>query len=66
MSVLCLSVCLCARAWRAMLLSAADLEFFAEHGWVVARNVIDAAQAKRTAQEVWEFAGVDPLDADSW
>ena len=51
-----------------MVLSAADLEFFAEHGWVVARNVIDAAQAKRTAQEVWEFAGVDPLDsdADSW
>ena len=47
-------------------LSAADLEFFAEHGWVVAKGVIDPAQAARTALEVWEFAGLDPGDADSW
>ena len=49
-----------------MVLSADDLEFFVEHGWVVAKNVIDGAQAARTAREVWEFAGLDPTDADSW
>lgn len=49
-----------------MVLSAVDLEFFAEHGWVVARGVIDAAQAARTEREVWEFANLDPHDPDSW
>ena len=49
-----------------MVLAAADLAFFAEHGWVVAKGVISREQAARTAQEVWDFAGLDPDDPDSW
>ena len=49
-----------------MVLTAADLAFFAEHGWVVAKGVISREQAARTAQEVWDFAGLDPDDPDSW
>ncbi len=48
------------------MLSEEELDFFVEHGWVVAKNVIDAAQAARTAREVWEFAGLDATDEDSW
>ena len=49
-----------------MAVTAADLAFFAEHGWVVAKGVISREQAARTAQEVWDFAGLDPDDPDSW
>jgi hypothetical protein len=37
----------------AMVLSDDDLRFFAKHGWVIARQVIDEAQCERTAAEVW-------------
>ncbi len=47
-------------------LSVDECEFFVEHGWVVAKHVIDGAQAARTAREVWDFAGLDASDADSW
>jgi hypothetical protein len=47
-------------------LSPADLHHFTEHGWVVAKSVIDPAQARRTAEEVWAFAGLDPDDEECW
>eukprot|EP01051_Picozoa_sp_SAG22_P020895 SAG22_NODE_4399_length_1282_cov_1.389687_1_plen_237_part_10 len=49
-----------------MVLSDDDLRFFAKHGWVIARQVIDAAQCERTAAEVWEFAGLSPGDPATW
>ena len=47
-------------------LSDADLEFFRENGYVVARNAISAQQAALTASEVWEFSGMNSEDPDSW
>ena len=40
----------------APVLSAADLEHWREHGFVVARAVISPDQARRSADEIWEFA----------
>jgi hypothetical protein len=40
-----------------MILSEADLEHWRTQGFVVARGVISAKQAARTADEVYEFAG---------
>ena len=37
-------------------LSGADLEHWKAHGYVVARHVISAEQAARTADEIWRFA----------
>eukprot|EP01052_Picozoa_sp_SAG31_P028319 SAG31_NODE_2724_length_5187_cov_2.096895_1_plen_63_part_00 len=48
-----------------MVLTASDLSHFTEHGWVIARGVIDKGQAALTAREVWDFAGLDPCDEDS-
>ena len=39
-----------------------DLDFFDRHGYVIARQVIDRAQAERTGRAVWDFAGEDPDD----
>ena len=47
-------------------LSDDDLRFFAEHGYVVARGVIDRAQCERTAAEVWAFAELSPADPEGW
>ena len=43
-----------------------ELDFFAEYGYVVARQVVDRAQVERTAQAVWDFAGKDPDDPETW
>ena len=43
-----------------------DLDFFDRHGYVIARQVIDRAQAERTARAVWDFAGEDPDDPATW
>ena len=48
------------------ILSQQDLDFFAEQGYVVARQVIARAQAERTARAVWDFAGMDPQDPSTW
>ena len=48
------------------ILSDADLEFFQQNGYVVARHAISAEQAALTASEVWEFSGMDPDDPESW
>ena len=47
-------------------LSKEDLEFWREKGYVIARGVIDRAQAERTARAVWDFAGMDPDDPKTW
>lgn len=47
-------------------LSAAELDFFAENGYVVARQVISKEQAERTAAAVWNFAAMDANDPESW
>jgi hypothetical protein len=47
-------------------LSTAELDFFAKHGYVVARQVISSGQAERTAAAVWEFTGKNPNDPASW
>ena len=47
-------------------LSREELDFFAEQGYVVARQVIDRDQAERTGQAVWAFTGMDPDDPETW
>ena len=47
-------------------LSQKDLAFFDKNGYVIARKVIDRAQADRTAEAVWAFAGKDPNDPETW
>lgn len=47
-------------------LSQSELDFFDEHGYVVARQVIDRDQAERTAAAIWEFSGKDPDDPETW
>ena len=44
-------------------LSREELDFFAEQGYVVARQVIDRDQAARTERAVWAFTGMDPDDS---
>ena len=45
-------------------LSAADLQFFQDNGYVLARSVISKEQAASTAAEVWAFDG--RADAAPW
>ena len=47
-------------------LSPADLDFFAENGYVVAPRVISAEKAGLTAAAVWEYAGADADDPETW
>ena len=47
-------------------LSDADLKFFHENGYVVARGAISPQQAALTASEVWRFSGMDPESPESW
>ena len=47
-------------------LSQQDLAFFHKNGYVIARKVIDRAQAERTAQAVWAFSGKKPDDPETW
>lgn len=50
----------------APVLSDEDLRFFSENGYVIAKGVIDAAQCACTAQEVWDFAELEPDDDAGW
>ena len=47
-------------------LSQQDLDFFVANGYVIAPQVISPEQAARTARAVWDFAGMDPDDPESW
>ena len=47
-------------------LSAADLRFFEEHGYVVVRRAVSRSQASRTAAEAWQVSGRDAHDPSTW
>jgi ectoine hydroxylase-related dioxygenase (phytanoyl-CoA dioxygenase family) len=47
-------------------LSPADLRFFEQHGFVVARGAVSRDQAARTAAEAWRVSGSDPQDPSTW
>ena len=47
-------------------LSARDLEFFDENGYVIVRQAVSREQAEETARAMWAFARKDPDDPESW
>ncbi|HZO94300.1 MAG TPA: phytanoyl-CoA dioxygenase family protein [Candidatus Baltobacteraceae bacterium] len=47
-------------------LSAADLAFFAEHGYVIVREAVMRAQAAAAEDAIWEFIGADRDDPATW
>ncbi|RIY11344.1 phytanoyl-CoA dioxygenase [Hymenobacter rubripertinctus] len=47
-------------------LSADDLAFWAENGYVVLRGAISGEQARATEQAVWEALGMSPHEPASW
>ncbi|MGC1514738.1 MAG: phytanoyl-CoA dioxygenase, partial [Maribacter sp.] len=47
-------------------LSEEDWEFWIHHGYVVIKNAVPLAQAKATADFLWEFDEKDPNDAQTW
>lgn len=47
-------------------LSAADLDFWEEHGYLVLRGAVPPQQCAATRSAIWEFLGASPDDAASW
>ena len=47
-------------------LSQADLDFWQESGYVIARNAVPRENAERAEQAVWEFLGMDRVNSDTW
>ena len=47
-------------------LSAADLAFWEEHGYVILQGAVSAEQCAATAQTIWEHLGLRPDDPDYW
>lgn len=47
-------------------LSAGDLAFFEEHGYVVLHDAVTADLCRASEQAVWEFTGGDPQRSDTW
>lgn len=47
-------------------LSAEDLKFWDENGYVIVPGVITHAEAKTLADAVWAFVGADPDDPATW
>ncbi|OON66890.1 hypothetical protein B0919_20955 [Hymenobacter sp. CRA2] len=47
-------------------LSAEDLAFWAEHGYVIVRGAISKEQARATENAVWEALGMDPQNPATW
>ena len=47
-------------------LSEEDLRFWKENGYVVARQVIPIENCRATEKAIWEFAGMDPDDPETW
>jgi hypothetical protein len=50
----------------APVLSADDLAFWDEHGYVVLHDAVDAASRDAAAQALWEHLGAQPDNPDSW
>lgn len=47
-------------------LSAADLAFWEEHGYVILRGAISKEQARATEAAVWEALGMNPQNPATW
>jgi len=47
-------------------LSAEDLAFWDEHGYVIVRGAISKEQARATELAVWDALGMSPDDASTW
>ena len=47
-------------------MSEEDLRFWKENGYVVAREVIPIENCRATERAIWEFAGMDPDDPETW
>jgi hypothetical protein len=47
-------------------LTAAELAFFDEHGYVVLRDAVCAAQCRAAEDAIWEFLGMDRDDPATW
>ena len=47
-------------------LSAADLAFWEEHGYVILRAAVSKEQARATELAVWEALGMDPQNPATW
>jgi len=50
----------------APVLDADDLAFWDEHGFIVVRQAVAAADSAAAAQAVWDSVGALPQDAESW
>jgi hypothetical protein len=47
-------------------LTAADLAFFDECGYVLVRDAVTPAQCAAAERAIWEFLEMDPADPDTW
>ena len=47
-------------------LSEKDWEFWKHNGYIVIKNAVPVAQAKATADFLWEFDEKDPNDSETW
>ncbi len=47
-------------------LSAEDLRFWDENGYVIIREAVPKEQAQATEKAVWDFLGMNPKDENSW
>lgn len=47
-------------------LSAKDLTFWEENGYVVVRKAVPLRNCRAAERAVWEFAGMDPDDSQTW
>ena len=47
-------------------LSAADLAFWDEHGYVIVRDAVTPANAQAAERAIWEFLGMNPQDPETW
>jgi hypothetical protein len=47
-------------------LSAGDLAFWQENGYVVLRNAISAEDCREAGAAIWDFLGIDPKNPETW
>lgn len=47
-------------------LSAADLAFWQENGYVLLRNAVSAEDCREAELAIWKFLGMDPQNPESW
>lgn len=47
-------------------LSAADLEFWKNNGYIIVKGAISAEDCIATQQAIWDFLGANPQDKQSW